>query len=73
MDLLSRNTLGWSMGSRITNGLDFDGLTKAYWRRKPIDKVMLHSDQVSQYKSNRCKRLLKTSNIEHRTEYESSR
>jgi putative transposase len=64
MDLFARNIVGWSMGSRITDDLVLDALTMAYWRRKPIDKVMLHSDQGSQYKSNRCKRLLKTLNIE---------
>jgi putative transposase len=36
----------------------------AYWRRKPGNKVMLHSDQGSQYTSNRCKKLLKALNME---------
>ena len=35
-----------------------------YWRRKPPNKVVLHSDQSSQYTSSRCKRLLKTLNME---------
>ena len=36
----------------------------AYWRRKPIHKVMLHSDQGSQYTSRDCQKLLNTCNIE---------
>lgn len=64
MDLFARNIVGWSMASRITDDLVLDALTMAYWRRKPGHKVMLHSDQGSQYTSVRCKRLLKTLNIE---------
>ena len=64
MDLFARNIVGWSMGPRITDDLVLDALTMAYWRRKPTNKVMLHSDQGSQYTSSRCKRLLKTLNME---------
>jgi putative transposase len=64
MDLFARNIVGWSMGPRITDDLVLDALTMAYWRRKPTRKVMLHSDQGSQYTSGRCKRLLKTLNME---------
>ena len=63
MDLFARNTIGWSMGPRITDDLVLDALTMAYWRRKPNNQVMLHSDQGSQYTSSRCKRLLKTVNM----------
>ena len=64
MDLFARNIVGWSMGHRIKDDLVLDALTMAYWRRKPANKVMLHSDQGSQYASSRCKRLLKTLNME---------
>jgi putative transposase len=64
MDLFARNIVGWSMGPRITDDLVLDALTMSYWRRKPRNKVMLHSDQGSQYTSSRCKRLLKTLNME---------
>jgi len=64
MDLFARNIVGWSMGRRITDDLVLDALTMAYWRRKPVNKIMLHSDQGSQYTSSRCKRLLKTFNME---------
>jgi len=64
IDLFARNIVGWSMGPKITDDLVLDALTMAYWRRKPSNKVMLHSDQGSQYTSSRCKRLLKTLNME---------
>ena len=64
MDLFARNIVGWSMASRITDDLVLDALTMAYWRRKPDLKVMLHSDQGSQYTSSRCKKLLNALNIE---------
>jgi len=64
MDLYARNIIGWSMSSRMTDDLVLSALTMAYWRRKPADKVMLHSDQGSQYRSRACQRLLKTFNME---------
>ena len=64
MDLFARNIVGWSMSARVTEDLVLDALTMAYWRRKPSNKVMLHSDQGSQYTSNGCKKLLKTLNME---------
>ena len=64
MDLYARNIVGWSMAPRITDDLVLDALTMAYWRRKPENKVMLHSDQGSQYTSRRCQQLLRTFNIE---------
>ena len=64
MDLYGRNIVGWSMGSRMTVDLVLSALTMAYWRRKPSNKVMLHSDQGSQYTSRDYQSLLKTLNIE---------
>jgi putative transposase len=64
MDLYARNIVGWSMGSRMTDDLVLSALTMAYWRRKPTQKVMLHSDQGSQYTSRAYQSLLKSFNIE---------
>ena len=52
------------MSPRVTENLVLDALTMAYWRRKPSNIMMLHSDQGSQYTSYRCKNLLKTINME---------
>jgi len=64
MDLYARNIVGWSMGSRMTEDLIMDALTMAYWRRKPNNKVMLHSDQGSQYTSHNWNKLMTNFNIE---------
>lgn len=64
MDLYARNIVGWSMSNRMTDDLILDALTMAYWRRRPKNKVMLHSDQGSQYKSHKYQKLLGTLNIE---------
>jgi putative transposase len=63
MDLFARNIVGWSMSSRVTDDLILDALTMAYWRRRPDGRVMLHSDQGSQYTGRRCKKLLKALNM----------
>ena len=63
MDLFARNIVGWAMGSRMTSDLVLDALTMAYWRRKPEGKVMLHSDQGSQYSSRKCRKLLTSLDI----------
>ena len=64
MDLYARNIVGWSMGSRMPEDLVMDALTMAYWRRKPENTVMLHSDQGSQYTSHNWGKLLKDFSIE---------
>lgn len=52
VDLFSRRVVGWSMKSRITNELALNALLMAIWHRSPTDKVLVHSDQGSQYTSN---------------------
>ncbi len=51
MDLFSNRIVGWSMQSRITKELVLDALLIALWRRKPKSKMLIHSDQCSQYTS----------------------
>ena len=51
LDLFSRRVIGWSMQSRITKELVLDALLMAVWQRKPSGKVVVHSDQGSQYTS----------------------
>lgn len=51
VDLFSRRGIGWSMKNRITKELVLDALLMVIWRRSPIDKVLVHSDQGSQYTS----------------------
>lgn len=64
MDLFSRRIVGWSMQSRITKELALDALLMAVWRRKPKHKVLVHSDQGSQYTSEDWDVFLKSNNLE---------
>ncbi len=64
MDLFSRRIIGWSMQSRITRELALDALLMAVWRRKPKGKVLIHSDQGSQYTSEDWMLFLKAHNLE---------
>jgi len=43
IDLFSRRVIGWSMQSRMTTDLALQALLAAVWRRKPKQKVMIHS------------------------------
>ena len=49
MDLYSRQIIGWAMDKRMKAQLAIDALRMAYWRRKPLQGLMHHSDRGSQY------------------------
>ena len=51
IDLFSRRVVGWSAQPRMTADLALQALLSAVWRRKPKTKVMIHSDQGSQFTS----------------------
>lgn len=51
IDLYSRRVIGWSMQSRQTTDVVLQALLMAVWRRKPKGKVLIHSDQGSQFTS----------------------
>ena len=64
IDLFSRLVVGWSMKSRITTDLVLDALLMALLRRNPKNKVLMHSDQGSQYTSHEWQTFLKHHNLE---------
>ncbi|MBE4112219.1 IS3 family transposase, partial [Vibrio parahaemolyticus] len=64
VDLFSRRVIGWSMKSRITKELVLDALLMAIWRRSPSQKVLVHSDQGSQYTSHDWNKFLKQHGLE---------
>ena len=64
IDLFSRLVVGWSMKSRITTDLVLDALLMALLRRNPKNKVLVHSDQGSQYTSHEWQTFLKHHNLE---------
>lgn len=64
IDLYSRKVIGWSMQSRMQMDLVLSALLMAVWRRKPKSKVIIHSDQGSQFTSYEWQRFLKDNNLE---------
>ncbi|MEG0171926.1 MAG: IS3 family transposase [Acinetobacter sp.] len=64
IDLFSRLVVGWSMKSRMTTDLVLGALLMALWRRKPQNKVLIHSDQGSQYTSHEWQAFVKQHNLE---------
>ena len=65
IDLYSRRVVGWSMQNRQTTDLVLQALLMAVWRRKPKGKVLIHSDQGSQFTSMDWASFLKAHNPEH--------
>ena len=65
IDLFSRRVVGWSMQNRQPTDLVLQALLMAVWRRKPTNKVLVHSDQGSQFTSIDWASFLKHHNLEH--------
>lgn len=64
IDLFSRQVVGWSMQPRMHADLVIQALLMAVWRRKPKQRVVVHSDQGSQFTSEDWQSFLKTHNLE---------
>lgn len=64
LDLYARKVVGWSMKSAIAKELVLDALLMAVWRRQPARKVVVHSDQGSQYGSDHWRRFCAANNLE---------
>jgi putative transposase len=65
IDLYSRRVVGWAMRGRQTTDVVLQALLMAVWRRKPKSKVLIHSDQGSQFTSMDWASFLKHHNLEH--------
>ncbi len=64
IDLFSRKVVGWTMKSSPKTELVIDALLMAIWRRRPKDKVLIHSEQGVQYTSGDWRSFLKAHNME---------
>lgn len=64
IDLYSRRVVGWSMGARMQTSLALNALLMAVWRRKPKSKVIVHSDQGSQFTSTQWQSFLVAHNLQ---------
>ncbi len=65
IDLYSRPVVGWSMQSRQTSDVVLQALHMAIWRRKPKSRVLIHSDQGSQFTSMDWTAFIRAHNLEH--------
>lgn len=65
IDLYSRRVVGWSMQSRQTTDAVLQALHMAVWRRKPKQRVLIHSDQGAQFTSMDWAAFLRAHNLEH--------
>ncbi len=68
IDLYSRRVVGWSMHARMQTSLALNALLMAAWRRKPQKsekaKVIVHSNQGSQFTSAERQSFLAAHNLE---------
>jgi putative transposase len=65
IDLYSRRVVGWAMQSRQTTDVVLQALLMAVWRRKQNSRVLIHSDQGSQFTSMDWASFLRAHNLEH--------
>ena len=65
IDLYSRRVVGWSIQSRQTTDVVLQALHMAVWRRKPKQRVLIHSDQGSQFTSIDWAAFIRAHNLEH--------
>lgn len=64
IDLFSRKVVGWATESTMTSDLVLTALLAAIWRRRPKGKVLIHSDQGSQFNSDDWMRFCRDHNVE---------
>ena len=65
IDLFSRKVVGWSLHQRQATDVVLQALLLAVWRRKPKQKVLIHSDQGSQFTSIDWAAFLRQHNLKH--------
>jgi putative transposase len=59
IDLYSRQVVGWAIDEHMKTSLCLNALQMAYWRKKPEQGLMHHSDRGSQYASHCYREQLK--------------
>jgi putative transposase len=64
IDLYSRRVVGWSMKETLAKDLVLDALLMAVWRRRPKNRVIVHSDQGGQYGSDDWTRFCREHDLE---------
>jgi putative transposase len=64
VDLYARKVIGWPMKPTLARSLVLDALLMAVWRRRPQQRVVVHSDQGSQYGSDDWLRFCSSHNLD---------
>jgi putative transposase len=64
LDLFARRVIGWLMQARQTTNVAQQALLAAVWRRKPYERVLVHSDQGSLFTSLEWASFLKHHDLE---------
>ncbi|NCF62697.1 MAG: IS3 family transposase [Gammaproteobacteria bacterium] len=64
MDLFARKVVGWSMKPTLARELALDAILMAVWRRRPKQRVLIHSDQGTQYGSDDWQRFCRDNNLD---------
>lgn len=64
VDLYARKVVGWLMKPTLARELALDALLMALWWYKPRERVIVHSDQGSQYGSDDWRRFCAANNLE---------
>lgn len=62
-DMWSRAVIGWELQSSMTQNLVIRSLNNAIKNRKPKAELIVHTDQGSQFRSKRYKKLLSENNL----------
>lgn len=60
IDLYSRKVVGWALDTQLKTTLALEALRMAYWRQKPANGLIHHSDRGVQYASHEYQQALKT-------------
>lgn len=58
LDLFARKVVGWQTSSNLKKEFVIESFLKAYWRRKPSNGLIFHSDRGTQYTSKDFKKIL---------------
>lgn len=64
IDLYSRRVIGWSMKATLHRDIALDALLMAVWRRRPNQRVIVHSDQGAQFSSDDWARFAREHNLD---------
>jgi len=65
LDIYSRRVVGWSMERTLKENLVIRAFLQAYWKEKPQESLIVHTDQGSQYTGNNFQAVLQAGGAIH--------